>query len=155
MGYHIYLDNEKCGELSDAENARLRKESRINAGTWVEFFTAQVALTWKLITFYLRMLGFVVGLGVSIGLICSPLIMESAKYLSAPEIAVYLQQTGIYLIFSAAFIVVSAIMFSPEMFSVPSAFEREYLRRVRKLKHIHRYGQLEVFEYTINSHTEQ
>jgi hypothetical protein len=149
MGYHIYLDGEKCGELSDTENARLRKEARTDARTWGAFVLAEIWRPWKLFSFYLRILGLIGGVGVLTGMFLAPLILASAQPLSASEIAVGMQQVGLSLCFLAGFSAAGVLVFSPKTFGIPNFFENEYLRRVRKLKNIQRYGELEVRGFTM------
>ncbi len=149
MDYHIYLDGEKCGELTDAEHARLRKEARKDARTWLAFAFAQVAGTGRFFAFYLRLLGMVGGLSVLMVAMFAPQFQQAIQGQPGEEVAQAIRQFGIYLSAAAAMIAAACLVFAPRMFGIPDVFEREFLRRVRQVKNIRRYGQLEVMGFTL------
>lgn len=149
MDYHIYLDGEKCGELTGAENARLRKEAKRDARTWGAFLLAQLGGTWKVVCFYVRMLGLVGGLGILMAAALAPQIYQSTHGLTPEEIAIGIRTAATYLGISAAMTVAGCLFFAPQMFGIPKVFENEFLRRVQLLKNIRRYGQLEVISFTL------
>lgn len=149
MNYHIYLDGEKCGELTDAENARLRKEAKRDARTWGAFLFAQLVGTWKVVRFYVRMLGLVGGLGILMAATFAPQIHQSTQGMTPEEIALGIRTAAIYLSMTAALSVAGCLLFFPKVFGIPNVFENEFLRRVRLLKNIRRYGQLEVIGFTL------
>jgi hypothetical protein len=147
MGYHIYLNGEKCGEMSDAENARLRKEVRNDARTWFAFIFAQVAGTGRFLAFYLRLLGLVGGLSVLMVAMLAPDFQQAVQSQSGEEIAQAIRQFGIYLSVAVTMIAAACQVFVPRLFSIPDVFEREFYRRVRLAKNIRRYGQLEIIGF--------
>ncbi|CAM5532098.1 hypothetical protein ACFQ4M_19535 [Thauera mechernichensis] len=149
MDYHIYLDGEKCGELTDAENLRLRKEAKRDARTWGAFLFAQVTGTVRFLTFYIRLLGSVGGLAVLMVAMFAPQFQQAIQGQSGEEIAQAIRAAAIYLSASGAMIAAACLVFAPRMFGIPDVFEREFQRRVRLLKNIRRYGQLEVIGFTL------
>lgn len=151
MDYHIYLDGEKCGMLTDAEHARLRKEAKKDARTWLAFGFAQVAGTWRFFTFYLRMLGLFGGLGVLLTAMFAPQFHEAIQGQTSEEIAHAIRQVAMYVGIAAAMFSAACLTLAPQMFGIPNVFEREFLRRVRLLKNIRRYGQLEVIGFTLST----
>lgn len=119
MDYHIYLDGEKCGELTGAENARLRKEAKRDARTWGAFLFAQLAGTWKVVCFYVRMLGLVGGLGILMAATFAPQIQQSTQGMTPEEIAFGIRTAAIYLSMTAALSVAGCLLFSPRCSASP------------------------------------
>jgi hypothetical protein len=146
MDYHIYLDGEKCGELTGAENSLLWKEAKKDARTWLAFVFALAAGTGKFVVFYLQMLGLIGGLAVLMAAMFAPQLQQA---ISGEEIALAIQHAGICLCFATTLAAVGCLVFAPQMFRAPDVLEREFLRRVRRLKNIRRYGQLEVIGFAL------
>lgn len=149
MDYHIYLDGEKCGELTDAENARLRKEAKADARTWGAFVLAQLWGTGKLLAFFLRAWAAVGGFAFLFAMFLAPELLKTVEQLSAQELADAARTTALYLSMLAGLPTAALAMFAPKFFRGPDVFENEFLRRVRLLKNIRRYGQLEVIGFTL------
>lgn len=149
MDYHIYLDGEKCGELTDAEISRLRREAKRDVRTWGAFLFAQVAGTGRFMAFYLRLLGSVSGLALLMAAMFAPQLHQTLQGQSAEEIVQAIRTAGIYVSASGAMVAAACLVFAPRMFGIHDVFEHEFQRRVRLLKNIHRYGQLEVTGFTL------
>ena len=149
MGYHIYLNGEKYGELTEAENVRLRKETKADPRTWLQFGFAQVWGLWKSMTLYLRLLGFIGGMTMLTGLVLAPQFAESMELMQKQDVVNYLHHTGLALMFSGAFLATAHFFFFPPTLGFKSVFETAFLRRVRQIKKIQRYGELEVIAFSM------
>lgn len=153
MDYHIFLDGEKVGELSDAEYARLRKEARMDARTWGSFGLAQAVGTWKCVVLMMRFIGIVGGMAFVMGLVYAPQVLQMLEQMlqqgTAAEVAAAIGNGGKYLTLVVMLAGAGLLTLSPKTLGVPNAFEKEFVRRVRRLKRIQKHGRLEVLGFTL------
>ena len=89
------------------------------------------------------------GLAVLMVAMFAPQFQQAIQGQSGEEIAQAIRAAAIYLSASGAMIAAACLVFAPRMFGIPDVFEREFQRRVRLLKNIRRYGQLEVIGFTL------
>lgn len=144
MDYEIFLDGEKCGELTEAEHKRLRKEVRADPWTWVHFACAQVWGVLKFFTFYMRWLGALGGIGTLMLLLFAPQIVQAIENMPLAEVATALRTFGFSLTLFGAMVSVVTLMFFPQVLEIPSVMKLGFIKKVRRLKGIRRYGTVEV-----------
>ena len=154
MDYHIYLNGEKCGELTEAENARLRKEIKTDPRTWAQYVFAQVWALWKSITLYLRLFGCIGGMVMLVALVLAPQVAESMQGMPILDVANSLRQTGLTLMCVGVCFVMVHFCFSPPVVGFGTVYETAFLRRVRQTKKIQRYGELEVIAFSMSQQKE-
>jgi hypothetical protein len=144
MDYDIYMYGEKCGELSAAEYACLRKAVRRDLRTWFAFASVRLNGTWKFINFFFRGLGLSGGLTLFAAAVFAPDSLQVIHGLNGEEVARFIQLIAQGIGVGVALYAVSCFVLFPNRFGVPDVFEDEFLRRVRRLKRIYRHGDLEV-----------
>jgi len=149
MDYHIYLDGEKCGELTNAEHEHLRKSVSKDARTWLAFGLAQIAATGRFFNIYFKMLAALGGLLFLIAAMLAPSFWQAIQGQSGEEIAHAIRHLAIYSTVLAVFLTAILLVMYPQRLGIPDVFKHEFVRRVRLLKDIHRYGQLEVIGFTL------
>lgn len=153
MNYHIYLDGEKCGELTNAETARLRAEVKTDARTWLAFVFDEISGFIRILASMFRMWAQVGGFAFLFVLLLAPDLLRPMENLSLGEMADAIRRVAFYLMFLATLPVAARTVFipmlrlvAPQAFPRANAFEKEFLRRVRLLKGIGKHGKLEVME---------
>lgn len=160
MNYHIYLDGEKQGELSLAEYNRLKREARSDARTWGAAVIAFLKGGFKTGGRVVHTLGALGGVAVLSAMFFAPQICETTKVALADGAALLsmaesLRTIGVYIGVVGVASVVAVDLLNPTS-TIQAVFDGEFHRRIRAMKQIRRYGQIEVLGYEIpNSSGEQ
>ena len=160
MIYHIYLDGEKHGELTLSEYNRLKRESRSDARTWGAAVIAFLKGGFNTVSRIAQMMGALGGMAVMTAMFFAPQIHETALTALADgaTVGVLLQSVRLitaYIGIAGVSFVVAADLLNPSS-ALQAVFDGEFHRRIRALKHIRRYGQIEVLGYELpNSMGEQ
>jgi hypothetical protein len=160
MIYHIYLDGEKQGELTLAEYNRLKRESRSDARTWGAAAVAFLKGGFNTGGRVVRTMGVCGGVAVLTAMFFAPQIYQAVQTAVADgavalSMAETLRTVGVYVGVGAVSAVVLAEVFNPPG-TLQAVFDGEFHRRIRAMKQIRRYGQIEVLGYEIpNSSGEQ
>ena len=160
MIYHIYLDGEKHGELTLSEYNRLKRESRSDARTWGAAVIAFLKGGINTVSRIAQMMGALGGMAVMTAMFFAPQICETTKVALADgaarlSMAESLRTIGVYIGVVGVASVVAVDLLNPTS-TIQAVFDGEFHRRIRAMKQIRRYGQIEVLGYEIpNSSGEQ
>ena len=151
MIYHIYLDGEKQGELTLAEYNRLKRESRSDARTWGAAVIAFLKGGFKTGGRIVQVMGALGGVAVLTAMFFAPQIYETtqtalANGATVPVMAESLRTFAAYIGIVGVSLVVAADLLNPTS-ALQAVFDGEFHRRIRAMKQIRRYGQIEVLGY--------
>jgi hypothetical protein len=157
MIYHIYLDGEKQGELTLMEYNRLKREVRASLRTWgavaIAFSKGSINTASRIV----KMIGALGGVVVLTAMFFAPRIYEAAlpALADGATVAGMLQSVQLitaYICVVGVSIVMAADLLTPSS-TLQAVFEGEFHRRIRAMKQIQRYGQIEVLGYPLPNRT--